>query len=282
MARFTGSVVQRDRGAQLRAWRARALVTAGALACGDGLVHDPAFSRSASSSAPPPVDDANGAHGEGRSSDVLAELHINHFTVTFSSTEEGPEPTVSVAAGANCPLVLPCDRRDPVTELRELHEPRLGALTHLEIFRALAPGVQPPEALWASHPLEAFDAGRDDDRVLDIAPLVPRLSGSDHSPSPIATVADLSVDGVTYRFRAAGSGPDAVVFVTESGAGEGLNALTRLAITYGDLTLLETFLALAPDAEPPLALVATHSREVERMGTRPDDAVRQGLALPAL
>lgn len=73
--------------------------------------------------------------------------------------------------------MLPCDRRDPVTELRELHEPRLGALTHLEIFRALAPGVQPPEALSASHALEAFDASRDDDRVLDIAPLVPRLSG---------------------------------------------------------------------------------------------------------
>jgi hypothetical protein len=280
MERFAWLGIESNGRAQLGAWLVRALVASSALACGDGFVRDAEFSPGASTSSP--LEDSRGAAAEGSAPDVLAELHIKHFTITFSSMAEGPEPEVSVAAGANCSLVLPCDRRDPVTELRALYEPRLGALTHLEMFRALAPGVRPPEALTASHALEAFDAGRDDDRVIDIAPLVPRMSGSEHSPFPIETIAELSVEGTTYRFQAAGSGPDAMVFVTESGVTEGLNALTRLAITQGDLTLLETFLALAPDAEPPLALVATHSREIERMGTRTDDTVRQGLALPAL
>jgi hypothetical protein len=71
-----------------------------------------------------------------------------------------------------------------------------------------------------------------------------------------------------------------MVFVTQSGVSDGPSTLTRLAIAHGDLTLLETFLFLAPDVEPPPALVAIHSREVDRMQDRIDDAIRYELALP--
>lgn len=277
MGQYSWSGVESNGWSRRGAWLARAVLTSLVLGCGDGL--EQLSPEGATRGAGHFEDSASDADARG-AVDVLAEMHIDHFTITFLGANEGPETDVSVAVGANCRLALPCDRRDPVTELRQRHEPTVGRLTHLELFQALAPGVSPPAALLASHALEAFDAGRDDDRTLDIEPLVPRLSGSERSPLPIATVAQLSVDGANYWFRAAGSGPDALVFVTESDASEELNALTRLAITYGDLTLLETFLALAPDAEPPLAVVATHPREIERMGTRADDAVRYDLRLP--
>ena len=278
MGRSSWSVVEANGRSRLGASLASAFISLAALACGDGSASDAELSAPAFSSESEPFEDSEVV--EAGAVEVVAETHIRHFTITFSSTSGGPEPEVSVAAGANCLFALRCDRHDPVTELREAYEPQLGRLTHLELFRALAPGVRPPAALLASHAVEALDAGRDNDRVLELEPLVPRLSGSESALLPIVTVAELFVDGVTYRFRAAGSGPDAMVFVTESGATEGLSMLTRLAITYGDLTLLETFLALAPDEAPPLALVATHSREIERMGTRVDDTIRYGLTLP--
>jgi hypothetical protein len=250
------------------------------LACGDGAILDAERAWSESPGEVSPANDASDEGGPGGSLELLAEIHIDHFGISFLSEGTGPEASVLIATGTSCRLALPCDRRDPVTRLEAKYEPLYGPLTHLELFMALAPGVEPPAALVASHALEAFDAGREDDDVMPIEPLVVRLSGSERGLLPIRTIAALEVEGSSYRFKAAGVGADAMVFLTLPPGGDGLSALTRLALAYGDLTLLETFLTLAPDSEPPEALVATHATEVARMGTRDDESVRANLTLP--
>jgi hypothetical protein len=261
-------------------WLASLFMASSALACGDGSALELEEAPRGPATQLSELDDDANSEGYGGAVGVLAEVHIDPFTISFLAVGKPPDATISVAVGNTCPLAFPCDQPDPVSLLREKYAPSVGALTHLELFQALAPGVEPPAALVASHPLEAFDAGRNDDRVRPIEPVVPRLLGSEHALLPIRTLAELSVDGATYGFRAAGAGPDAIVFVTQTGAGDGLSALTRLAIVHGDLTLLETFLSLAPDEEPPQALVATHLREIDRIRSRTDDAIRYDLTLP--
>jgi hypothetical protein len=254
---------------------------ASALACGDTMMEAGPRPRDISIDLRASSERASDEDAPEGALEVLAEVHIDPFGVSFLATGAGPDASVSVATGANC-LLLPCDRRDPVSRLRERYEPTYGTLTHLELFLALAPGVEPPAALVGNHSLEAFDAGRSDDEPLRLEPLVPELSGSDHGLLPITTIAELPVGGTLYRFEAAGVGPDAMVFLTGKPGPDGFGALTRLALAYGDLTLLETFLAFAPDAAPPAALVATHPTEIARMRTRDDDSVRTPLSLPPM
>jgi hypothetical protein len=104
----------------------------------------------------------------------------------------------------------------------------------------------------------------------------PEASPASEPGRPL-TVVRFRVGTSTVEFQAHGDGPEASIMMSVGGTGESGDPISRLMQEHGgQLTSLELFLGLAPDAEPPPALVAAHPREAKAIGRNDDSVVHVG------
>lgn len=88
---------------------------------------------------------------------ILAEVDVGYGTVRFHEfTAPGGNKTLAIQELAPATLA-----KTPMDALQES-----GGLTSLEVFKAVAPEREPPQALVDSHAQEALAMGREDTRVL--------------------------------------------------------------------------------------------------------------------
>jgi hypothetical protein len=160
-----------------------------------------------------PVSGASSSAGNAQPANVakqeiLAEIDAEGEIVTFLRLGEGAGATLAMTTRGSIANG---------SALQGLLE-REGALTFLETFQALAPDRAAPEALIASHPIEAAAMSRDDARVRSVDKTV---------PPPGVNVCDDSLfyfAPLTWSNESRGgalSGGDAYICVSNTGAGDG-------------------------------------------------------------
>jgi hypothetical protein len=110
-----------------------------------------------------------------------------------------------------------------------------------------------------------------------LGPVVPATAASSQADGVAAVelkddvIAEIKVQDQTYTFLSIASDSETTVMLRIRGSVDRGNLLDAIRARDGELTMLETFQALAPDRAPPAALRDSHEREariLERSSTQ--------------
>lgn len=105
-----------------------------------------------------------------------------------------------------------------------------------------------------------------------LGPLVPATAASSQADGEAAVelkenvIAEIKVQDQTYTFLSIDSDLETTVLLRIRGSADRGNLLDAIRARDGELTMLETFQALAPDRVPPAALRDSHEREARLLG----------------
>lgn len=105
-----------------------------------------------------------------------------------------------------------------------------------------------------------------------LGPLVPATTASPQADGVAAVevkeevIAKIEVQDQTYTFLRVDIGPESTVMLRTRGSVDRGNILDAIRARDGELTMLETFQALAPGRVPPAALRDSHEREAQILG----------------